>query len=233
MTNYIEIILAKYPAAVVHGPGMNVVVESGPDMSQAAAPTFDENGVLIPPDNSNLPIIARITMWELPDPQPTLEELEAYAATPEFQETRAIPLKAAAEARVNEWANQMVMAYKILEPELFYVAMVANVAFRLLEWNNLGKPEEVDPTRFIVTHAEARAYREAHAGQGDAEETMTPADLLRLQEERWNQMQQGFAAIVEKRRLALEKIKLAQPGESLPDALVAILAGLGTAETIP
>jgi hypothetical protein len=32
--------------------------------------------------------------------------------------------------------------------------------------------------------------------------------------------------------LALEKIKLAQPGESLPDALAAILVGLGMVETI-
>lgn len=109
---------------------------------------------------------------------------------------------------------------KILEPELFYVAMVANVAFRLLEWNSLGKPEEVDPVRFVVTHAEVQAYSETSAPG------MTPADLLRLQESRWNRMQQGFAAIVYKLRLALERIKLASVDENLPNVLAAVLVEL-------
>jgi hypothetical protein len=39
-------------------------------------------------------------------------------------------------------------------------------------------------------------------------------------------MQQGFAALVYKRRLALEKIKLAPVGEGLEAELAAILAEL-------
>jgi hypothetical protein len=159
-----------------------------------------------------------IAVWNRPEPQPSWAELEA--AWLAWQAGAPDRAKAAAEAKVNAWANQMVMSLKILEPELFYVAMVSNIAFRLLEWNSLGKPEEVDPVRFIVTHAEAQAYAETSAPG------MTPADLLRLQESRWNQMQQGFAEVVYKRRLALEKIKLAQPGENLEAELAAILAEL-------
>jgi hypothetical protein len=68
------------------------------------------------------------------------------------------------------------VALKILEPELFYVAMVSNVAFRLLEWNSLGKPTELDPARFMVTLAEAQAFAET------SQPAMTATQLLSLQE---------------------------------------------------
>ncbi len=162
-----------------------------------------------------------ITWWGSAEPQPTQEELDAYAHSPEYLAVWGAERKRVAEAEVNAWANEQVMALKILEPELFYVAMVANVAFRLLEWNSLGKPEEVDPARFVVTHAEAQAYAES------SQPGMTPADLLRLQEVKWNQMQQGFAAVVYKRRLTLERIKLAEVGPGLEAKLAAIRADLG------
>jgi hypothetical protein len=200
-TDYNTIIKTKYPAA--RGP-----FEPGQNFELTSTP--DEAGVYQ----------TSITLWTLPDPQPTMAELEAYAASPDYLAAWGAKLKAEAETQVNDWANQSVMALKILEPELFYVAMVSNVAFRLLEWNQLGKPEEVDPMRFVVTHSEAQAYSETSVPG------MTPADLLRLQESRWHQMQQGFAAIVYKRRKALEKIKLAQPGQELEAELTAILAEL-------
>lgn len=162
-----------------------------------------------------------ITWWGSSEPQPTQEELDAYAHSPEYLAVWGIERKRVAEAQVNLWANEAVMALKILEPELFYVAMVSNVAFRLLEWHSLGKPETIDPTRFIVTCAEAQAYAETSTPG------MTPSDLLRLQEQKWTQMQQGFAAVVYKRRLALERIKLAEVGEGLETDLAAILADLG------
>ncbi|MBE7474347.1 MAG: hypothetical protein HS114_34890 [Anaerolineales bacterium] len=208
MTDYYTLIKTKYPEA--RGP-----FESGQNFELTSVP--DEVGVYQ----------TVISLWTLAAPQPTLAELDEYAASPEYLAARGAKLKAEAEKTVNDWANQAVMALKILEPELFYVAMVSNIAFRLLEWNTLGKPEEVDVMRFVVTHAEAQAYSETSAPG------MTPADLLRLQESRWNQMQQGFAAIVYKRRLALEKIKLAPVDENLPDAMAAILAELETVQTIP
>jgi hypothetical protein len=134
--------------------------------------------------------------------------------------------KAAAEEQITRWTNQTILALKMLEPELFYVAMLSNIAFGLLDWSAQGRPDEPDPVRHVVTYAEAQAYREAHAGTGNPEEAMTAKDLLLLQETRWNEMQQGFAAIVYQRRLALEKIKLAQPGENLEAELAVILAEL-------
>lgn len=218
MTSYVEVIKTKYPGAADYGDEANFRVEVKPAYLREG--TFNEDGTFTPPDNSDIPLVPVITLWNLPDPQPTLAELDEYAVSPEFLAAWGGRLKAEAERQVNDWANQAVMALKILEPELFYVAMVSNIAFRLLEWNTLGKPEVVDPVRFVVTHAEAQAYAETSAPG------MTPADLLRLQEQKWNQMQQGFAAIVYKRRLALEKIKLAQVGEGLEVELAAVLAEL-------
>lgn len=208
MKDYNLIIKAKYPAARgPFEPGQNYEIVFRYD---------DETSQHVP----------EFRLWLLLDPQPTFAELDAYAASPEYLAAWGARLKAGAEAEVNAWANRKVMAYKILEPELFYTAMVSNIAFTLLEWNNSGRPTEPDPTRFITTYAEAQAYREAHAGQGDFEETITVQQLLMLQETRWTQMQNGFAAIVFTRRLALEKIKLATVDETLPDALAAILAAL-------
>lgn len=173
-------------------------------------------GPFAPPANVTL-TGDQITYWGLAEPRPSIEELEAVGNSAEYWASVAGPLRSAAEAAVNAWANEAVMQLKILEPELFYVAMIANIALRLLEWNTLGKPEEVDPARFLVTIAEAQAYAETSAPG------MTPADLLRLQEQKWGQMQQGFAAIVYQRRLALEQIKLAEPGENLGAELEAII----------
>lgn len=173
----------------------------------------------------------RIVSWNLPAPQPSIAELEAYAQTPAYWERLGSRLKTQAEIQVNAWANEKVMTLKILEPELFYVAMVANVAFRLLDWNMSGRPESLDVSRFLVTHSEAQAYREAHAGKGTAEESITALDLLRIQEGRWLQMQQVFASVVFERRLALEKIKLATVGEGLEAELDAILDGLQLAQS--
>lgn len=145
----------------------------------------------------------------------TAEEAEQVQAIVDAYDPLVV-LKVKAEAQVNFWANQAVMSLKILEPELFYVAMVSNIAFRLLVWNSLGKPEVPDPTRFVVTYSEAQAYSET------SQPGMTAADLLRLQESRWTAMQTGFAAIVYKRRLALERIKLAQSEADIETALAGL-----------
>jgi hypothetical protein len=156
----------------------------------------------------------------------TGEMVEEEVAPEEIPAVSTEVAKAAAEEQVNRWTNQTILALKMLEPELFYVAMVSNIAFGLLDWNAQGRPDEPDPVRNVVTYSEVQGYREAHAGTGNPEEAMTVKDLLLLQEQRWGQMQQGLATIVYMRRLALEKIKLTQPGESLQEELAAILAEL-------
>ncbi|MCL4301142.1 MAG: hypothetical protein KJ077_35750 [Anaerolineae bacterium] len=202
MIDYFEVIQTLYPAAI-----LDIAGEGNVGLTTTGEP----------PD-----LVTVISKWTLPDPQPAIEELDAYAASPEYRTAWGARLKAEAEAQVNQWANEIVVRLKIIEPELFYVAMVSNIAFRLLEWNSLGQPEAVDPARFIVTHSEAAAYAETSAPG------MTPAGLLRLQESRWTAMQQGFAAIVYQRRLALERIKLAPVDENLPAALAGVLTQMRT-----
>jgi hypothetical protein len=196
--NYYEIIKAKYPGAVCPFDGGIAnfdVLDRG------------EDGI-------------DIYLWLLSDPKPTVEELIEYANSPAYLAVWGAKLKAEADSQVNTWANQKVMDYHILEPELFYVAMISNIAFRLLEWTQLGKPAQVDPLRFMVTYAEAQAYSETTMPG------MTAADLLRLQETRWLQMQQGFAGIVYVRRLVLGQIELAAVDEELPAALASLTVSL-------
>ncbi|MCK6625503.1 MAG: hypothetical protein L6R45_10045 [Anaerolineae bacterium] len=202
MPGYADIIKAKYPEARGNfEPGTNFEVAKSLDDEGHERHYF--------------------LLWNVPGhEQPTFAELDAYAAGPEYLAAWGAKLKTEAEAEVNKWANAMVVAMKIIEPELFYVAMISNIAFRLLEWNTLGKPETVDPQRFIVTHMEAQAYSETSAPG------LTPTQLLAMQETKWGQMQQGFGMIVYKRRKALEKIKLAQVGEGLEAELAAALAEL-------
>lgn len=132
--------------------------------------------------------------------------------------------KKTTEKIVNRWANQTVVSLKILEPELFYVAMVANIAFRLLEWSNLGKPQTgLDSNRFMVTYAETQAFAETSLPG------LTVGGMLAIQESKWMEMQQGFAGIVYKRRKALEQIKLAPNDENLDATLEQIVADLESA----
>lgn len=215
MIDYSTVIKTKYGLSsnsdfgLMHGPGKLPLLVP------------DETGNLVVPDHSNIPNQIHIFYWNVPGvPEPTITELEKFAASPEYLILWGKKLKREAEIEVNQWVNTQVIALKILEPEIFYTAMVSNIAFSLLAWNAQGRPEELDPTQFIVTCAEAQAYAESSTP------AMTPATLLRLQEEKWIQMQHGFATVVYKRRLALEKIKLATVDETLESVLAAILAEL-------
>lgn len=107
MINYSQIIKIKYPNARVYvEEGQNFEVSTIPDPAQMQSGTFDENGVFIPPSNSNVPMITVISQWDLPDPQPTIAELEVYAASPDYLAAWGARLKA--ERQVNDWTNQAV-----------------------------------------------------------------------------------------------------------------------------
>ncbi|MCL4303999.1 MAG: hypothetical protein KJ077_50410 [Anaerolineae bacterium] len=167
-----------------------------------------------------------ISLWLLPDPQPTMEELDEYAASPEFLAAWGARLKAEAEAQTNAWANAKVIEFKILIDELFYVAMIANIGFLSQKWVRYGRPTELDPLEFVCIHSESQAYRDSHVGLNDAESQMTAYQLAGVQEAKWQDMQNGFAGIVYARRLALEQIKLAPITEGLESLLSDIVAGL-------
>lgn len=205
--DYLGLVQTKYNLNTVFGPNGQPLV----------ALAYDEQGQLF------------IERWDIPSPQPTIAELEAYAASPEYLAAWSSRLKAEAEVQVNAWANQKVIEFKILIDELFYVAMIANIGFLSQKWVRLGRPAELDPLEFVCIHAEAQAYRDSHAGRGDAESQITPYQLAGVQEQRWQEMQNGFAGIVYARRLALEQIKLAPVSEGLESLLADIIAGLDLA----
>lgn len=223
MQNYPPIIEVKYPGV---SAGLDFDVVWMPDPASVQEGYFDEGGVFHPPDNSGVPIIPVITFWLLADPQPTIAELDEYAASPEFLAAWGAKLKAQAEVRVNAWANQKVIDLKILIDELFYVAMIANIGFLSQKWVRLGRPTELDSLEFVCIHSESQAYRDSHVGLNDAEAQMSAYQLAGVQEARWQDMQNGFAGIVYARRLVLEQIKLAQVNEGLEALLADMVAGL-------
>lgn len=142
----------------------------------------------------------------------------AHLAGPEdFESKRAWAL-----SQVDNWAEAQLLALGVFTPYLFYILKVANIALLLLDWKTQGEPENVDPVVFAVIHSEAAAYRDAHAGRGDVFENMSPADLLRVQQERRNQMQHALVPIDYGRRLALEKIALAGSVEQIAAALAGL-----------
>ncbi len=207
MIDYYSVIKIKYPDA-------RGSMEEGTNFELMSVP--DETGEYY----------TFISLWLLPELQPTMEELDEYAASPEFLAVWGAKLKAAAEAQINAWANAKVIEFKILIDELFYVAMIANIGFLNTKWIQLGRPTDLDPLAFVCIHSEAQAYRDAHVGLADFESQMTPYQLAAVQEAKWQDMQNGFAGIVYTRRLALEQIKLAPVSEGLESLLADIVAGL-------
>lgn len=205
--DYLGIIQAKYNLSTI-------LDESGTPLTTLA---YDDQGQLF------------IERWDIPYPQPTIAELDEYAASPEYLAAWGARLKAMAEMQVNAWANAKVIEFKILIDELFYVAMIANIGFLNTKWIQLGRPADLDPLAFICIHSEAQAYRDAHAGLGDFEAQMSAYQLAGVQEARWQDMQNGFAGIVYARRLALEQTKLAPISEGLESLLTDIVAGLDLA----
>ncbi|MBE7553773.1 MAG: hypothetical protein HS126_22130 [Anaerolineales bacterium] len=121
--DYLGLVQTKYNLNTVFGPNGQLLV----------ALAYDEQGQLF------------IERWDIPSPQPTIAELEAYAASPEYLAAWSSRLKAEAEVQVNAWANQKVIEFKILIDELFYVAMIANIGFLSQKWVRLGRPAELDP----------------------------------------------------------------------------------------
>ncbi len=88
MTNYSSVIVTKYPQAISYpNEGWNFIVEYGP-----------------PADNPAGEFEWRISLWQLPDPQPTIAELEAYAASPEYRAAALAQAKTVASEAVNAQA---------------------------------------------------------------------------------------------------------------------------------
>jgi hypothetical protein len=223
-TNYTLLIETKYIGAKADD---NFTVCWMPDPDLVQLPYVDEEtGQVVVPDNSGVPIVPVITLWQLPDPQPTIAELDEYAASASYLASWGTKVKAGAEVQINAWANAKVIEFKILIDELFYVAMIANIGFLNTKWIQLGRPTNLDPLAFVCIHSEAQAYRDAHVGQADFESQISAYQLAGVQEAKWQDMQNGFAGIVYARRLALEQIKLAQISEGLEALLADIVAGL-------
>ncbi len=136
------------------------------------------------------------------DPTEVISQaIRAYAE----QEGLDFPaLQAWATAEINRQAQEEVIRRGILTDQLFFVANVSDIGFLLTEWRGEGRPADPDPVKYYRAHREAAAYTET------SDPTMTPAKMLTIWEAQWNWMRQAFADLNYERRLALERIKLAQ-----------------------
>lgn len=200
--DYSEIIKAKYLAA--RGVG-----ETGQNFELWS----NETGI----------VIAR---WGLSDPQPTIEELDVYATSAEYLAGQAAKLLAMTLDAIDQGINQQVVAAGIASPYLFYAMKVADNAFTVNFWHDLGEPDVpvewmdlwqsyidsqdagVLPTSdsrwspFSAAVAEAQAYRLT------TDPTMTPVKMIQTWEVRWMQMRRGFAELAYARRLQIEQARM-------------------------
>jgi hypothetical protein len=100
--------------------------------------TFDEEGNFIPPDNSGVPLVEVITRWDLPDPQPTIAELDQYAASVEYLSLSLALAKSSALDRLNAWRGQQRQALRLTKAE-FQELVYTGKAIECQRW--LAAPE--------------------------------------------------------------------------------------------
>lgn len=147
----------------------------------------------------------------------TLAEAKTAAYTAYTERlTDLAAMRAWAVTEVNRLANEAVIQAGILTPQLFFAANVSDIAFLITEWRAAGRPTELDPEIYYRAISEAQAYTET------SDPTMTPVKMLQVWEAQWNWMRTGFADLNYGRRLALERIKLAESAEDIIEALAAL-----------
>ena len=104
MVDYSHVIESKYGAVNRE----DFSVEFSPSISPAGR---DDNDAVVIPDNSQAEFTYKIVKWNLPDPQPTIEELEEWAATQEYKNISLSNKKKVALISLNIWrGNQRVAA---------------------------------------------------------------------------------------------------------------------------
>lgn len=141
---------------------------------------------------------------------------QAIAAYAEQSGLDLAGLKAWATEDINRQAQAEVIRQGILTNQLFFTANVADIGFLVTEWRSEGRPVEPDEVKYYRAHREAAAYAET------SDPTMTPAKMLTVWETQWNWMRHAFADLNYTRRVALEKIKLAQDSSEIASALADI-----------
>lgn len=201
MTNYAAIIEAKYPGAKNLA---NFEVTHGPILQPA---TFDDEGNFIVPDNSNAPWEHKITKWDLPDPQPTLKELEEWSATQEYLTISLAKAKEAAIAEVNLLDAAASEKSGTITATISMSLRYTHNAMLVKQWRDEGRPENPDKFIYAAAYAEGEKFIPPYIA----------AKMLEVWEQAWTQMSNEPGRAL--RRWALEAIKDAQTVEAVNSVL--------------
>lgn len=124
--------------------------------------------------------------------------------------------KAAAEAKINQYAEQAKVAAGIVVALPGMVAQYASNAFYVERWIAQGRPEDPEPEDFPTAEAERQGF----------EPEKSLAQMLATWEAMWAGMNAANAGIMLARRRALEAVKAAADVAGVEAALAALAEAL-------
>lgn len=122
-----------------------------------ATPLEDFEVQEIPDESGELSPV--ITMWNLPDPQPTLQELDAYIASPAFAAARLAEAKTNAIEQVSQLAE--IARSKVITVKPGKIGEYVQKENEVKHWIDSGQkaiPLTFDQDDYPIAKSEAEAY---------------------------------------------------------------------------
>lgn len=115
--------------------------------------SYDGNVRLVEVDG-----IVSITKWDLPDPQPTIEELEAWAQTPAYKNILFVSLIQRAKTEIDAVVSQAIVINKVSTDQTPILARYARNQELYAMWVQMAKPSDPDPVLFKYAYDESAMY---------------------------------------------------------------------------
>ena len=151
MVDYSHVIESKYGAVNRE----DFSVEFSPSISPAGRDA-DDNVVI--PDNRDVEFTYKIVMWNLPDPQPTIGELEEWAQTPAYKNILFVSLIQRAKTEIDATVSQAIVKYKVSTDLTPILARYARNQELYAMWVQMAKPSDPDPVLFKYAYDESAVY---------------------------------------------------------------------------
>lgn len=217
--DYPKIIETKYPSAKVDPIFGNVGLEVRQKIVRRLfhRPTgeFQENGEPIleevevnGPSTDPTDAEIFITLWALPDPQPTIDELDAYAASAEYAAVVLAEAKRWAVAEIQHQAEATRAKFITNTPGK--VGEYTLKKGEVQRWAAAGRPAAPVPSEYPIAVAEAAEYG------------ISTQVMLAIWEERAAAWEQASARIAAIERRALLAIEAAETVEAVAEAMAGI-----------
>lgn len=182
-----------------------VMIEYDPQLHPWITPGPDAPETIPDPNGQTETVITR---WDLTDPQPTIQELKEYAASPEFAAAQLAEAKAAAIEQTQQQAEATRANYITTRPGK--IGEYTQKRTEFTAWRAAGSPDPAPAGAYPIAEAEAVSYGISTTG------------MLQIWEDRAAAWSAASAAIAAAERKALLAIEAATTVEEIEAALAAI-----------